>query len=69
MDLLLSQDPAQAGYPAADERVSRLWFKLGFPSAPDAWHLSLCLDNILICNQLVTLQDRKLRYHRVNRSI
>lgn len=33
MDLLLSQEPAQAGYPAADERISRLWFKLGFTSA------------------------------------
>lgn len=31
-EFLLSRDPAEAGYPAYENRVSSSWFKLGFPS-------------------------------------
>jgi hypothetical protein len=54
---LLSRDPAQADYPAAGDRVSSSWFKLGFPSG----YVADVLQNLEVLAELGHGRDRRLR--------
>ncbi len=54
---LLSRDPLQADYPAGDGRVSRLWFKLGFPSG----YVADVLQNLEVLSAVGLAADPRLR--------
>jgi hypothetical protein len=53
---LLSRDPAAADYPAGDGRISRSWFRLGFPSG----YVADVLQNLEVLAELGFGADRRL---------
>ena len=55
-EFLLSRDPAEADYPAGDERISSSWFKLGFPSG----YVADVLQNLETLAELGRGHDRRL---------
>ena len=53
---LLSRDPAQADYPTGSDKISPLWFKLGFPSG----YVADVLQNLEALVALGQAQDPRL---------